>query len=55
MSHPPSCFDSVLRVTIVSVAGESGVSGVHRDIRVFSNGGTIPGVPLECQVEIASS
>ena len=36
-------------------AGESIVSGVHWDIRVFWNGGTTPEVPLECQVETASS
>ena len=53
--HPPSCFELILGMTIESVAGESGVSGVHWDIEVFSNGGTTPGVPLECQMETASS
>ena len=55
LSHPPSCFELILGMTIESVAGESGVSGVHWDIEVFSNGGTTPGVPLECQMETASS
>ena len=36
-------------------AGESGLSGVDWDIRVFLNCGSTPGVPLEFQVEIASS
>ena len=36
-------------------AGESGVSGVDWDIGVFWNGGTTPVVPLECQLESASS
>ena len=30
---PPSAFESVLGVTVESVAGESDVSGVHWDIR----------------------
>ena len=36
-------------------AGESGVSGVDWVIRVFWNGGTTPGVHLQCQDETASS
>ena len=36
-------------------AGESGVSGVHWDIRVFWNGGRTPGVPLDFPVETTSS
>ena len=36
-------------------AGKSVVSGVDRDIGVFWNGGTAPGVPMEFQVENASS
>ena len=51
----PSCFESVLGVIVESVAGESGVSGVHWDVRVFWNGGTTPGVVLECQVKTISS
>ena len=31
-------------------AGESGVSGVDWDIRVFWNGGTTPGVPLSVKL-----
>ena len=34
LSHLPSCFESVLGVTVESVARESGVSGVHWEIRV---------------------
>ena len=36
-------------------AGESGVSVVDWDIEVFWNGGTTAGVPLDFQVETASS
>ena len=55
LSHPPSCFESVLGVNVEAVAGESGVSGVDWDIGVFWNGSTTPGVPLQCQIETASS
>ena len=36
-------------------AGESGLSGVNLDISVCLNCGMTPGVPLEFQVENASS
>ena len=35
LSHPRTCFELVLGVIIESVAGESGVSGMDLDIRVF--------------------
>ena len=35
MSHLPSSFESVLGVTVESVAGASGMSGVHWDTGVF--------------------
>ena len=35
-------------------AEESGVSGVEWYVRSFWNGGTIPGFPLDFQVETAS-
>ena len=35
LSHEPSCFESVLDVSVESVAAKSGVSGVHWDISIF--------------------
>ena len=35
LSHPPSCFELILGMTIESVAGESGVSGVHWNMGSF--------------------
>ena len=54
LSHPPSCFESVLGVTVELVAEESAVYIVHWDIGVFRKGGKTPAVRLECQVETAS-
>ena len=55
LSHLPLCFESVLGMTVDSVAGESGVSGVHWDIASSANDNTTPGFPFECKVETTSS
>ena len=51
VSQLPSCFEVILEVTVDSVQGNQALSRLDRDIRVFSNCGTMPGVPLEFQGE----
>ena len=55
VSHLPSYFELILRVTVESVQGNQVYLEWNRDIRVFLNCGTTPGVPLEFQVETAFS
>ena len=55
VSHLPSSFELILRVTVESVQGNQVYLEWNHDIRVFLNCGMTPGVPLEFQVETASS
>ena len=53
--HLPSCFESVLGVTVVSVQGSQVCLECTETSGVFCNSGMTPGVPIERQVETASS
>ena len=55
VSHLPSYFELILRVTVESVQGNQVYLEWNLDIRVFLNCGTTPGVPLEFQVETTFS
>ena len=55
VSHLPSSFELILRVTVESVQGNQVYLEWNLDIRVFLNCGTTPGVPLEFQVETTFS
>ena len=46
VSHLPSYFELILRVTVESVQGNQVYLEWNLDIRVFLNCGTTPGVPL---------
>ena len=51
LSVLPSCRELVLRVTFKSLHGYEALSRVDRDIGVFSNSSTTPGVRLEFRGE----
>ena len=53
--HLPSCFESVLAVTVEPVQWSQGCLEFTGKLGVFLNGGKTPGVPCEHQVETASS
>ena len=51
---PPSCFESVLGVSVVSMQGTQVCLDCTGTLGVFQHGGMTPGVPLERHVETAS-
>ena len=51
LSVLPSCHELIFGVTFELWQGNEALSRVDGDIRVFANGGLIPGVPLEFQRE----